>query len=192
MADTRSLCAVLGVEITPGGLRYKTFVDDVPVGVYLMKAPDIGRLLRQDVLDLGLTGDEWLIEHDVPGERWCFEMTSYTASVCLLMKHGDVREPRWLRSVVTPHPNLAGRLLRDLVPDGRIIAVAGSSEGLVPDVGDACLDLMETGSTARANGLVVRLGFGSVTTHLAQSQRFRAEYVEPVVKLLAESMVTVS
>lgn len=192
MADTRSLCAALGVKIMPGVLRYETAVENAPVGVYLMKAPDIARLLAQDVLDLGLTGDEWLMEYEVPGERWCFEMASYTASVCLLMKQGDVRELRWLRAVVTPYPNLAGRLLRDLVPDCAIIAVAGSSEGLVPDVGDACLDLVETGSTAQANGLVVRRDFGVVTTHLARSPRSRAEGVEPAVELLARNRVEVS
>lgn len=149
-------------------------------------------MLALNVLDLGLTGDEWLMEHGVPRERWCLEMTSYTASLCLLMKDGDAREPRWLRAVVTPYPNLALRLLRDLVPDGRIVAVAGSSEGLVPDVGDACLDLVETGSTAQVNGLVVRHSFGRVTTHLARSRRSGADCVAPVVELLAQNQVKVS
>lgn len=192
IADTRSLCSALGVEIMPGALRYKTHVDNVPVGIYLMKAPDIARMLVQDVLDLGLTGDEWLLEHGVPRERWCLEMTSYTASLCLLMQQGDARGPRWLRAVVTPYPSLARRVLRDLVPDGRIVAVAGSSEGLVPDVGDACLDLVETGSTARANGLVVRQDFGVVTTHLARSQRSPAGCVARVAGVLAESRVKAS
>ena len=141
ISDTRSLCAALGVEIMPGVLRYKTCVDNAAVGIYLMKAPDIACLLGQNLLDLGLTGDEWLLEHDVPRADWCLDVTSYTASLCLLMKHGDARELRWLRAVVTPYPNLARRVLRGLVPDGEIIAVAGSSEGLVPDVGDACLVL---------------------------------------------------
>ena len=54
----------------PGVLRYKTWVDNAPVGIYLMKAPDIARMLALNVLDLGLTGDEWLMEHGVPRERW--------------------------------------------------------------------------------------------------------------------------
>lgn len=176
----------------PGVLRYKTCVGYVTVGIYLMKAPDVARMLGQNVLDLGLTGDEWLMENDVHRERWCFEMKSYTASLCLLMKRDDARESRWIRSVVTPYPNLGRRLLRGLVPDGRIIAVAGSSEGLVPDIGDACLDLVETGGTAEANGLTVRRSFGLVTAHLARSVRSRAECVEPVVELLAEGRVVVS
>jgi len=142
-------------------------------------------MLKRGELDLGLTGGEWLMEHDVPRGQWCFGMSSYTATVCLLMERHDIREPRLVRSVVTPYPNLARSLLADVVPGARIVAVAGSSEGLVPDLGDACLDLVETGSTAALNGLAVRRRFGVVTTHLARSENCQVEQVKPVVKLLA-------
>lgn len=60
------------------------------------------------------------------------------------------------------------------------------------DVGDACLDLVETGSTAQANGLVVRQDFGVVTAHLARSQRSPAGCVARVAGVLAESRVKAS
>src|SRR5260370_30291149 len=102
LSDPRSLCSVLGVELMPGALRYETCINGTPVSIYLMKAPDIARMLRQNVLDLGLTGDEWLMEHEIPRQRWCFAMGSYAASVCLLMPRADTRELRAIRSVVTP------------------------------------------------------------------------------------------
>jgi len=186
------LCAVLGVEVTPGVLRYETDVDGAAVGIYLMKAPDIARMLRQDELDLGLTGDEWLMEHQVARQRWCFELRSYTASVCLLMAASDARGLRWVRSVVTPYPQLARSLLGEVMPGARIVSVTGSSEGLVPDLGDSCLDLVETGSTAALNGLAVRQRFGVVTMHMARSERSREELVGPVVEMLAGGRVVVS
>lgn len=33
------------------------------VGLYLLKAPDIAGMLAANVLDVGVTGDEWLLEH---------------------------------------------------------------------------------------------------------------------------------
>ncbi len=184
-AQSRQICLALGAEIKPGVLRYETALDGCPVGIYLLKAPDIARMLKDDVLDLGLTGDEWLLEHDVPAERWCAEGGSYDASVCLLMAERDRRSLRWIRSVVTPYPRLARTLLKDVEPGCQILAVTGSSEGLVPDIGDACLDLVETGSTAACNGLVVRKTFRWVTTHVARSARARPEAVALVLGAIA-------
>jgi len=70
IAETRRLCSALGVQIKPGVLRYETQIDGAPVAIFLMKAPDIARMLRQNALDLGLTGDDWLMEHDVARQRW--------------------------------------------------------------------------------------------------------------------------
>src|SRR5215475_11065093 len=114
LAESQRMCSALGVEI----------------GVYLMKSPDVASMLKENRIDLGLTGDEWLMEAGVPRQFWCFDAGSYAASVCLLMAQGDLRPVGLIRSVVTPYPNLTRTLLRDVAPEFQIVAVAGSSEGL--------------------------------------------------------------
>ena len=42
IAQSEAICAALGAEIKPGVLRYTANLDDCPVGIYLLKAPDIG------------------------------------------------------------------------------------------------------------------------------------------------------
>ena len=100
-------------------------------------------------MDLGLAGDEWLMETGHTPDRRCFEARSYEASVCLLMARGRSPPARRIRSVATPYPNLARRAC---CAGPRRTAgsspVSGSSEALVPDVADACLDLVETGTSA--------------------------------------------
>jgi ATP phosphoribosyltransferase len=142
-------------------------------------------MLATNALDLGLTGDEWLLEHGVSRGRWCLEGGSYVASVCLLMAEDDRRPLGWVRSVVTPYPNLALQLVGELAPDSQIMTVIGSSEGLVPDVGDACLDVVETGHTAAANGLAVRQRFQRVTTHFACSDRARPAAIASILDVIA-------
>ena len=100
----------------------------------------------------------------------------------------DRRSLRWIRSVVTPYPGLARALLGDVVPDCQVMAVAGSSEGLVPDVGDACLDLVETGNSAACNGLVIRRTFRQVTTHVARSSRAGLGVVAPVLDVITSAV----
>lgn len=180
------ICRARNVELRSGLLRYVADVDGLPVRIYLMKAPDVARLIQGNHLDLGLTGDEWLLEHGIPGERWCVETGSYLASLCLLMARSDHRPVFEVRSVVTPFPNLARLLLEDLVPE--VVAVRGSSEGMVPEVADACLDLVETGGTAACHQLAIRRAFRRVTMHVALSERSSASALAPVLRVIESVM----
>lgn len=183
--ESERFCDALGIQIRPGILRYRAAVEGLDISILLLKAPDVARLLRRNLLELGLTGDEWLMETGTPPDQRCFEGRSYAASVCLLTADDDPR-PLWrVSSVITPYPNLARRLLSETAPDAEIIAVSGSSEALVPDIADACFDVVETGTSAMLNSLAVRRCFVNVTTHLARSEACNPSIVAPVVGLLA-------
>lgn len=186
-AQSDRFCGALGVKTKPGVLSYQTSAQGLNISVVLLKAPDVARLLRRNMLDLGLTGDEWLMETNADPDYRCFEARSYLASVCLLMARDDPR-PLWrIRSVVTPYPNLARRLLARIAPRSEIIAVRGSSEALVPGIADACIDLVETGTSAALNSLVIRESFEQVTTHLVRSEASDPLTVGPIVGVLAEA-----
>jgi ATP phosphoribosyltransferase len=187
-AATDRFCDALGVITRPGVLSYQTAVESLPVSVHLLKAPDVARLLRRNLLDLGLAGDEWLMETGISPDRRCFEARSYEATVCLLMSRGDPRSPRQIRCVVTPYPNLARSLLCTIAPAAEVLPVSGSSEALVPSVADACVDLVESGASADLNGLAVRQCFDHVTTHIVRSERHDPDTMEPVVARLAGAM----
>jgi ATP phosphoribosyltransferase len=186
-AETDRFCAALGVDLTPGVLSYHAVVRNLEIAIFLMKAPDVARMLRRNLLDLGVAGDEWLMETGVPPDRRCFETRSYQASVCLLMAAGDPRPPWCIRSVVTPYPNLARSLLRQTAPQSEIMAVNGSSEALVPRIADACVDVVETGTSAALNALVIRKSFRHVTTHLARSAKCDPVVAAPIIDLLASA-----
>ena len=186
--ESDRFCSALGVKVKPGVLSYKTTVGSLEISILLMKAPDVARLLTRNLLDLGLTGDEWLMETGASPDRRCFEARSYQASVCLLMAEDDPRPPWGIRSVVTPYPNLARSLLSETAPDSEIMAVSGSSEALVPDIADACIDVVETGTSAALNALVIRRSFNHVTTHLVRSEQCDSTVVAPIIELLAGTM----
>ena len=182
--ESARLCDALGIQVRPGTLRYRAAAAGLDISILLLKAPDVARLLRRNLLEFGLIGDEWLMETGTPPGQRCFETRSYVASVCLLAAADDPRPLGRLRSVATPYPNLARRLLSDTAPDAEILAVSGSSEALVPDIADACFDLVETGASAMLNSLAVRRCFGDVTTHLVRSEACDPAMVAPVVGLL--------
>jgi ATP phosphoribosyltransferase len=171
--------------VAVGVLSYRTTVRSLEIAIFLVKPPDVARLLRRSLLDFGLTGDEWLMATGASLDRRCFETRSYEATVCLLMAADDPRPPWCIRSVATPYPNLARNLLRHTAPQSEVMPVAGSSEALVPGIADACVDVVESGRSAALNGLVVRQSFDHVTTHLARSEKCDPVMVAPIVELLA-------
>jgi ATP phosphoribosyltransferase len=184
-SESDRFCDALGVKVRPGVLSYRTTAEGLDIAVILVKAPDVARLLRRNLLDLGLTGDEWLMETGTRPDCQCFETRSYRASICLLMAEGDPR-PSWsIRSVVTPYPNLARRLLGTIAPGSEVVAVNGSTEAMVPAIADAGVDVVETGASAVLNSLVVRASFDQVTTHLVRSEACDPFTVAPIVELLA-------
>jgi ATP phosphoribosyltransferase len=186
--DAARFCAALGVELRPGVLSYRSAVPGAEVAVYLLKAPDVARLLRRDRLDLGLAGDEWLMEAGLAPGRRCFEVRSYAATLSLLVARGDPRPAPRLRSVATPYPRLARRLLRRGTARPVVVPVSGSSEALVPDIADACLDVVETGRSAELNDLVICASFDAVTTHLVRSEGCDPAAAAPVIDLLAQAV----
>jgi ATP phosphoribosyltransferase len=131
------------------------------------------------------------METGISPDRRCFDARSYEATICLLMAQGDRRPPERIRSVATPYPNMARRLLRDVAPAAEILTINGSSEALVPGIADACLDLVETGTSAALNALAVRQCFHQVTTHLVRSDQSDPTTVAPVVEVLEGAMEAV-
>ena len=58
---------------------------------------------------------------------------------------------------------------------------------MVPEIGDACFDVVETGTTASQNSLVIRKVYEQVTTHLVRSEKCDLAAGTPVIELLADA-----
>lgn len=192
MNDSRRACRALGVDPRPGVLRYTTKVAGRAVSVHFLKIHDIARLLASGHLDIGVTGDEWLMESAVAPEQRVLQTGSYHARLSLLTCRGNDSPLSALGLVATPYPLLANRLLVSMAPNASVVAVTGSTEALVPDVVEAALDVVESGASAAANGLVVRADFGHVTTHLVRSMWCPPDVAEEVGAMVMPARSTPS
>jgi ATP phosphoribosyltransferase len=188
-ADSWRFCQALDVTVVGGVLKYGTTVAGVPVSILFLKPADVARLLAQNLIDLGLTGEEWLFEAGLSPICRCFEVGSYYASLCLLMARGDTRPIAGISRIATPFPHWSRSLLNDMAPEARVLSVGGSTEALVPDVAEACVDVVESGRTAAMNGLVARARLATVTTCLARSEASDVSFIGPIIDLLSASEV---
>jgi len=135
----------------PGAPKYP------PIRFLLAKPADVPVYVEYGAADLGIVGQDVLWE----GGRDVYEPLQLDFGHCRLVMAGTpVQGGRELRlavglRVATRYPRLAQAYFQDRGLSVEVIALSGSIE-LAPLVGlsDLLVDLVETGRTLRANGLV--------------------------------------
>ena len=131
----------------------------LPVGDYeavLSKAPDVITYVEHGVCDIGIVGKDTIVEH---GSAF-YEVLDLNIGKCkfaLACPNGsDFFSGHKRKTVATKYPKVAGEYLRSMGMDVDIIKIEGSVE-LAPLLGlaDGIVDIVETGSTLKENGLEV-------------------------------------
>jgi ATP phosphoribosyltransferase len=124
------------------------------VQLVVIRAADVPTYVEYGAADLGVAGKDVLMEY---GGEGLYEPLDLGIARCRLMVAGRAGEsgyPRRLR-VATKYVNVTRAFFAELGVQAEVIKLYGSME-LAPLVGlaDRIVDLVDTGSTLRANGLV--------------------------------------
>ena len=157
---------------------------------FLVKPADVPIYVESGVADLGIVGKDTLIEEG----RDLYEMLDLKMGECRLCIAGyperrDVLTNPHLR-VATKYVNTARRVFADR-EEIEIIPLHGSIE-LAPVTGlaDVILDVVQTGSTLKANGLVVLEDvFTGITARLVANKvslKTKAAQILPLLERLKE------
>jgi ATP phosphoribosyltransferase len=141
---------------------YRASIDDPRVDrVRVLRPQEIPTYLEQGLFDLGITGRDWITETDadvVPlGELKYSKATSNPVRVILAVPNDAPWEsvsdmPEGVR-ISTEFPAMTKRFLDQHGVKARVVPSYGATEAKVPDIVDAIVDLTETGSSLRKNGL---------------------------------------
>jgi ATP phosphoribosyltransferase len=119
----------------------------------IIRAVDVPTFVRHGAADLGVTGKDVLLEHGYDG---LYEPLDLGIGRCRMMVAGDPNAPRTRRrlKVATKYVNTARRHFAAAGVQADIIKLSGAME-LAPLCGlaDQIVDLVETGTTLKANGL---------------------------------------
>ena len=146
-----------GLDCAP--LREKTrklvlSLTDYPLDVVLAKAPDVITYVTHGVCDLGIVGKDTILEH---GGSF-YELLDLGFGRCrfaLATRAGeDFYGTYKTRRIASKYPNVTRRFFAEKGMDVDIIRIEGSVE-LAPILGlaDAIVDVVETGTTLKENGL---------------------------------------
>ena len=163
---TIQLFARAGFNIYVSSRSYFPAIDDPDVECMLIRAQEMARYVSDGVLDAGLTGQDWIAEHEA-GDGRTGQLTSIADLVYAKQSFGKVR---WVLAAPEDSPI---RSARDL--EGKTVATElvratrayflrqgvtvnvefswGATEVKPPTLADAIVEVTETGSSLRANRL---------------------------------------
>lgn len=141
---------------------YHALIDDPRVDrVRFLRPQEIPQYVEQGLFDLGITGRDWITETDSEvvslGELQYSKATSNPVRVVLAVpKDAPWQSPAELPEGVrisTEFPSLTRRFLERHGVKAVVVPSYGATEAKVPDIVDAIVDLTETGSSLKKNGL---------------------------------------
>jgi ATP phosphoribosyltransferase len=129
--------------------------------VRFLRPQEIPQYVEQGLFDLGITGRDWISETDSDvvslGELQYSKATSDPVRVVLAVpKEAPWQTARDLPEgirISTEFPMLTRRYLDKHAVKAVVVPSYGATEAKVPDIVDAIVDLTETGSSLRKNGL---------------------------------------
>lgn len=187
--DTIGLLESLGFDCTAvreKGRKLILSIPDANLEVVLAKAADVITYVDRGVCDMGVVGKDTIME--MPGKF--FEIVNLGFGKCkfaLAAKKGtDFYEGFGVKTIATKYPNVARTFFESKGMDVEIVKIEGSVE-LAPllDLSDGIVDIVETGTTLKENGLEVIEDIAPIAARLivnTVSLKMRQKEIESLIE----------
>lgn len=178
-------------ELRNKGRKLILSIPGEDIEVVLAKAADVITYVEHGVCDLGVVGKDTIMEH---GGRF-FEVLDLGFGKCkfaLAVKKGNnFYDGYGVKTVATKYPEVTRNFFESKGIDVDIVKIEGSVE-LAPLVGlsDGIVDIVETGTTLKENGLEVFEDVAPISARLivnTVSMKLKQERVSEIVKLIEEN-----
>ena len=173
---------------------YHASIDDPRIDrVRFLRPQEIPSYLEGGLFDIGITGRDWITETQADvvslGELQYSKATSNPVRVVLAVPDGapwrSVADlPDGIR-ISTEFPSLTERYLAEHGVKAMIVPSYGATEAKVPDIVDAIVDLTETGSSLRKNGLRI---LETILTSYTEFVACAAAYADPAKRAAMEDI----
>ncbi|MBO0802244.1 MAG: ATP phosphoribosyltransferase [Nocardiopsaceae bacterium] len=173
---------------------YHASIDDPRIDrVRVLRPQEIPSYLERGLFDLGITGRDWITETDADvvslGELQYSKQTGNPVRVILAVPEkapwrSAADLPEGIR-ISTEFPSLTERFLASRGVKAVVVPSYGATEAKVPDIVDAIVDLTETGSSLRKNGLRI---LETLLTSYTELVACKAAYENPEKRAAMEDI----
>ena len=192
LGQALDLLAQLGIEPAEDISKSRKLVFDTnqsDMRLMVLRSSDVATYVEHGIADLGFAGRDVLLEH---GEEGYYQPLDLGIGRCDMMVAGLADEgplPKRLK-IATKFVNIAKRYYAAEGVQVDIIKLYGAME-LAPVMGLAhrIVDIVETGNTLKANGLVPMEHIANITTRLIvnkNSMKMKHQRVQSLIDDLAD------
>lgn len=193
--DTVKLLESLGYDCTElheKGRRLILYVPDANLEVVLAKAADVITYVEHGVCDMGVVGKDTLME--MSGKL--FEMVDLGFGRCRFALATKKDYPFYdgfgVKTIASKYPNVTRNFFEGKNMDVDIVKIEGSVE-LAPllELADGIVDIVETGTTLKENGLEVVEDIAQISARLivnTVSLKMRQQEIESFVQKMEEKI----
>lgn len=179
-------------ELRDKGRKLILSIPGEDIEVVLAKAADVITYVEHGVCDIGVVGKDTIMEY---GGKF-FEITDLGFGRCkfaLAGKKGDDFYSGYgVKTVATKYPNVTRAFFEAKGMDVDIVKIEGSVE-LAPlvSLADGIVDIVETGTTLKENGLEVFEDVAPISARLivnTVSMKLKQERISKIVKQIEENL----
>ena len=196
-----------GWKISVSSRSYFPTVDDDEIRCTLVRAQEMSRFVEMGTLDAGLTGKDWVLENGsdiVVVQDLVYSKTSASPArwVLVVTEDSPIRRLEDLegKKIFTELVNFTRKYFAERKIKVDVEFSWGATEGkVIEGLADAIVEVTETGSTLRANGLriveeLMQTNTQLIANHEAYRDSLKKEKIEQISLLLqgalrAEGMV---
>jgi ATP phosphoribosyltransferase len=163
-AQTLQLFREADLEVKRTARDYNPHIDDQRIGkVKILRPQEIPTYVERGYFDVGISGLDWVRETGsdvIEVANLSYSKTGEGNVRIVVAVHHDepvdnVAGIRMDSRVTTEYPNLTKQFFASLGIPVQLFHSFGASEAKVPDLMDVVVDLTETGTTLRQNGLKI-------------------------------------
>ncbi len=186
-----------GYEITVNSRSYFPVIDDEEIECMLIRAQEMARYVEDGVLDAGITGRDWIMENneaavvEVADLIYAKHTFGKVRWVLAVPEESDIHSVKDLEGkvVATELVNVTKRYLDQNGVHAKVEFSWGATEVKPPVLADAIVEVTETGSSLRANGLrivedVLESNTKFIVNPDAWKESWKRQKVETLVMLL--------
>lgn len=184
------------LEVKRSSREYNPTIADERIDkVKILRPQEIPLYVQDGHFDLGISGHDWVMESgadvvEVAEMPYAKTGTGVIKMVLAVPDDSPIRSAADIPSgsrIASEFPNVTERFFADLGIDVDVIFSYGATEAKVPELVDALVDLTETGSTLRRNGLRIVDTLLTSTTRLLAN---RAAWEDPAKRAAIEEIRT--
>ncbi|MDH4140061.1 MAG: ATP phosphoribosyltransferase [Coriobacteriia bacterium] len=178
--QTLLLFAQADLEVKRSSREYNPVVDDPRISrVKILRPQEIPGFVQEGYFDIGLSGHDWVRESgadvvEVADLPYAKTGTGFVRMVLAVPEDSSIESARDIKpgsKITTEFPRVTKEFFEGLGIPVDVQFSYGATEAKVPEMMDALVDLTETGSTLRRNGLkIVETILESTTRLLANKQ----------------------